>query len=363
MDDCSVIPEIKYSDFSQQLHNRVGSQHIPIVGTFELTMRCNLHCQHCYIPPDWRSKQQEGELNLQEIKSILDQVTDAGCFWLLLTGGEPLSRPDFLDIYSYAKHKGLILTLFTNGTLITPRVADYLEEWRPFNIEITLYGATEETYENVTGIPGSYKHCRRGIELLLEHNLPLVLKTMVMKPNYHELEQMKAIADSLGVQFRFDPVLHAAIDKSTRPISLRLTPEEVVKLEKADPVRASKWPKSLREKMTYREKDRSLYLCGAGKTSFHIDGKGRLSACISNRKPAYDLKKGSFKDGWEIYLPKITSVEYSDGFKCGGCPIRFTCAQCPALAETEFQNEEERIDYICELSKLRIKEFVQKNDV
>ena len=139
------------------------------------------------------------------------EVTDAGCLWLLLTGGEPLLRRDFLDIYTYAKRKGLILTLFTNGTLITPRIADYLAEWRPFNIEITLYGATQETYERVTGIPGSYARCRRGIDLLLERKLPLNLKTMVMTLNHHELDQMKSLAASLGVQFRFDPIMQRSV--------------------------------------------------------------------------------------------------------------------------------------------------------
>ena len=108
---------------------------------------------------------------------------DEGCRWLLLTGGEPFLRPDFLDIYTNANKKGLLLTLFTNGTLLTPRSADLLAERRPFAIEITLYGATQQTYERITGIPGSYARCRRGIDLLLERNLPLKLKTMVMTLN------------------------------------------------------------------------------------------------------------------------------------------------------------------------------------
>ena len=202
MDDCNGLSELGYGEFSESLHRRVGNQHIPITGSFEVTLRCNLRCQHCYIPGERRRSRKEPELNLEEMQRILDEITDAGCLWLLLTGGEPLLRRDFLDIYTYAKRKGLLLTLFTNGTLVTRRIADYLADWRPFKIEITLYGATQETYERVTGIPGSYARCRRGIDLLLERKLPLSLKTMVMTLNHAELDQMKALAASLGVQFR-----------------------------------------------------------------------------------------------------------------------------------------------------------------
>ena len=118
------------------------------------------------------------ELTYEEHCRLLDEITEAGCLWLLYTGGEIFARKDFLDIYTYAKQKGLLIGLFTNGTLITPKIADHLAEWRPFMIEITLYGRTRETYEQLTGIPGSYDRCMRGIRLLMERGLPLALKTV-----------------------------------------------------------------------------------------------------------------------------------------------------------------------------------------
>ncbi len=357
MDDCSSIPQLGYGEFSEWMHRKVGNQHIPIVGSFEVTLRCNLHCQHCYIPPERRASRSERELSLPEIERILDEVADAGCLWLLLTGGEPLLRRDFIDIYIYAKRLGLILTLFTNGTMLTPRITDTLAEWRPFNIEITLYGATQETYEKITGIPGSYTRCRRGIDLLLEHNLPLGLKTMVMTLNRHELDQMKSLAASLGVEFHFDPILQSAIDGSARPTRLRLPPEQVVEVEKADPARARMWPKSMRENLKQKEKNRSLFLCSAGKSSFHIDATGRLSMCVTNRNPSYNLRAGSFTEAWELFMPTLTSRQCSDLYQCAGCELRFICAQCPASAELECQDAEAQIEYLCQLTKIRYEEF------
>jgi MoaA/NifB/PqqE/SkfB family radical SAM enzyme len=113
----------------------------------------------------------ERELTCQEFCNILDQIVDEGCLWLLLTGGEPFIRSDFIDIYTHAKKKGFLITLFSNGTTITPRIADYLADWRPFSLEISLYGSTQETYERITGITGSHSRCMHGIELLLEHNI------------------------------------------------------------------------------------------------------------------------------------------------------------------------------------------------
>ncbi|HEY7169095.1 MAG TPA: radical SAM protein, partial [Candidatus Binatia bacterium] len=157
-----------YAAYSADIHQRAALERLPINGTIEVTRRCPLSCLHCYnnLPMQDRVAR-ESELSFEEHCRILDEITEAGCVWLLYTGGEIFARRDFLDIYTYAKRKGLIITLFTNGTMITPAIADHLAEWRPFAIEITLYGRSKETYERVTGIPGSYERCRRGIDLIL----------------------------------------------------------------------------------------------------------------------------------------------------------------------------------------------------
>jgi MoaA/NifB/PqqE/SkfB family radical SAM enzyme len=125
--ECPHIPITNYSEFSRRLHDKVVGRRIPISGSIEVTARCNLRCAHCYINlPAGDRHALERELNCQELFSILDQMVDEGCLWLLITGGEPLIRPDFLDIYTYAKKKGILITLFTNGTTITPRIADHL---------------------------------------------------------------------------------------------------------------------------------------------------------------------------------------------------------------------------------------------
>jgi MoaA/NifB/PqqE/SkfB family radical SAM enzyme len=187
---------LSYSDFSLHLHRRMETQRVPIVGTIEVTWRCPIRCVHCYNNlPIGDQEARLNELTYQEHCRILDEITEAGCLWLLYTGGEIFARKDFLDIYTYAKKKGLLITLFTNGTLITPEIADYLAEWRPFSIEITLYGRSKETYERITGIPGSFERCMQGIRLLIDRGLPLKLKTMALTVNKDEVWEIKRFAE------------------------------------------------------------------------------------------------------------------------------------------------------------------------
>ena len=127
---------------------------------------------------------------------------------------------------------------------------------------------------------------------------------MVMTLNHHELDQMKVLADNLGVQFRFDPILNPAQDGSARPTHLRLTPEEIVALEEADPDRISRWAEIFRNNQYITSSERNMYRCGAGKQGFHIDANGRLCLCLSARQPSYDLRSGSFKEGWGNILSR-----------------------------------------------------------
>src|SRR5437764_6068088 len=179
------------------------------------------------------------ELTTDQHRRIADEIVEMGCLWMLYSGGEIFARRDFLDIYKHAKRAGLLITLFTNGVLINEEIADTLLEWRPFAIEITLYGGTRETYEALTRIPGSYDKCVRGIDLLLERGLPLKLKTVAVTLNRHEIPIMKEFAAARGVDFKFDPMINPRIDCSSSPLAVRLTPADIVALDFEEPKRTA----------------------------------------------------------------------------------------------------------------------------
>ena len=290
---------LDYSSWSLGVKQRVGGRRVPLSGTIELTRRCNNRCRHCYnnLPASDLHAHAE-ELRTDELIRILDEAAAAGCVWLLLTGGEIFLRPDFREIYTHAKQNGLLVTLFTNGTLITPELADFLANQRPFSIEITLYGATRETYERVTGNPGSFGQCLRGIGHLRDRGLPLKLKATLSTLNRHEIEAMKRLAENdLGLPFRFDALLNARCDRSPGPLDVRLSPEEVVQLDLADPERAEALRDFARRRPGHGAGDKKgspLYPCGGGAHSFAIDPYGRLRACAISPGEGFDLQEWKF---------------------------------------------------------------------
>ena len=359
--DCDGGTELAYGEFSKHLRERVAGKRIPLSGSLELTFRCNLRCVHCYLDGQHTPSPDQHELTTSEITDIIDQIVAEGCLWLLLTGGEPLVRSDWKEIYLYAKHKGLIVTLFTNGTLLTPEDADFLAEWRPFVVEISLYGATQETYERVTGVPGSYEKCLRGIQLLVDRGVPLRLKTPLMTINKDELAALQQFAEGQGAEFRYDPILKPELDGAQGPLKYRLSPAEVVDVEVEDPVRSSRWPERFELLHGRRDIGPELFVCGAGKQSFHIDAYGMLSLCIVARTPSYSLRLGRFHEAWSGFLADVRRAQHSREHQCTQCDLRSLCAQCPAVAVLETGDPEQPVSYLCEVTHLRAEAFMTKS--
>ena len=345
-----------YGEFSLALHKHFSQERVPLEATLELTRRCPLACQHCYnnLPVgDIAARNQE--LSKEEYFAILDELSEMGVIWLLFTGGEIFARKDFLEIYSYANRKGFLITLFTNGTLINERVADFLREFPPFGIEITLYGQTRETYEKLTQLPGSYDRCLRGIHLLLERGLPLKLKTVATRVNWHEIAGMKAFVEhELGVEFKFDSMINPRIDCSSAPLNVRLSPEEAVALELQWPKVVAEHKKSLlQERASSPAPMNTVYVCGGGVRAFALDPYGRMSICVLSHQDTYDIRKGSVREGWEQFLLKVRQRKRQQISKCVSCRLHSVCSMCPANGELENGNPESPVDFLCEVAHLR----------
>src|SRR5207253_7055176 len=153
----------------------------------------------------------------------LDQLAAEGWLWVCFTGGEIFMRKDFLDIYAYAKEKGFLITLFTNGTLITEAIADYLKEHPPFGIEISCHGATDETFDRITQVRGSFQRFLKGVRLLLERDLPIKIKTKAMTLNRQELDQIRALVEGFGLQFRLNSTIYPRLNGDLVPASYPLS--------------------------------------------------------------------------------------------------------------------------------------------
>lgn len=335
---------------------------LPMTGTLELTRRCPLECSHCYnnLPMDDPAAR-NGELSFDEYRKILDELVDLGCLWLLLSGGEIFARRDFFDIYKYAKKSGFLVTLFTNATMVTERVADELAQWRPFAIEVTLYGNTRETYEALTRIPGSYDRCIRGIRLMIERGLPVKLKTVAVTINRHEVWDMKRFAEEeLGVEFKFDAMINPRIDCSLSPLAVRLSPREIVELDLTDPARVVQWKTFALKNMAPAHQpghEGELYHCGGGVNSFAIDPWGEMSICVLSHRQSYNVRSGSVREGWRTALADIRAQKATRPTKCTNCSLKAICGMCPANGELESRDPEQPVDYLCRVAHLRAGTF------
>lgn len=270
-------------------------ERFPLACQWELTCRCNLHCVMCYTDCFNRPDRIRRELATEEILRILHELADAGTVELCLTGGEPLARPDFFEIYAEAVRLGFLLTIFSNGTLIREEEADRFAALRPHRIEISLHGVTQATFERVTQGPGSYQRCRHAIQLLLERRLPLTLKATAMTLNYPEILEIKQHVESLnGVRFKLGDELRPELNGGGAPFQYGLSQDDRAILHAEDA--------RLQREATHR-RDTQSEACRSGNHRFHIDAYGGLQLCSGNRRDSYDLRTGTFREGFWKALP------------------------------------------------------------
>lgn len=355
MDCAHNIPDLSYGEFSKQLHDSVIEQRTPVSGSIDITSGCNLRCVHCYMKDSPNRR-----LSYRDLKLIVDQLADAGCLWLLLTGGEPLLHPDFKKFYSYARRRGMLLTLFTNGTLLTRETADMLDWWGAFSVEVTLYGASDDTYRQITGSADAFEKCLRGISLLCETDLNVSVKSVILAQNQHELGDMKRIAESHGLPFRYDFNINPRLDGSAEPCDHRLSCDDAIIIDALDEQRVLAL-KEFYQHVSGREYNHEyIFHCGAGMESFHIDSEGKLNLCVLMREPAYDILNGSFAEGWKTAVFNFRMQKGDLDTRCDRCEYFGFCDQCPAWAKLEEGDYKSATGFACRIAHMRVEKYCLK---
>lgn len=352
-----VISEVSFRDFAAELGAK--QRRIPLCGTVETTFRCNLNCVHCYVNQPLNDEGiRTREMPLERLLVLLDEIADQGCLDLLLTGGEVLARPDFPKVYVHAVRKGFRVTVFTNGTLVTERIGRLFSALMPARVEITLYGMTAATYERITRVPGSFDRCMQGIMRLLGCGVRLGLKAMVMKWNEHELGAMRAFAQNLGIGFRHDGLLSPRVDGVDVPIEeLQLPAERVVSADLQVPSLLQRQRESAARLLAASGSDLggdTLYSCGAGTIAFNVDPYGNLQLCQLARRSSFDLRQGSFEQGWNGFLAGVRGRCRSRPSACQTCSMMPMCASCPGAGELEHGDPERSVAMHCEITHRRI---------
>ena len=328
----------------------------------ELTERCNNNCIHCYInQPENDTSAADRELTTDEWKDILQQAADLGALTVRFTGGEPLLRQDFTDLYLYARQLGMRVMLFTNARLITPQLADLFTKIPPLKkIEVSVYGMHRESSDAITRVPGAYLQYHEGMNLLLERQIPIVVKSVLLPPNKHERDEFEAWADTLpsmdinppyaiflNLRARRDSVL-----KNRMISELRFSPEEGLAFLTRDKDDYCKSVAQFSAQYLYPQGER-LFNCGAGEGGC-VDAYGNYQMCIPLRHPdtVYDLHQGSLKEALTDVFPRLRDLRANNPAyleRCARCFIKSLCEQCPGKSWTEHGTLDTPVEYLCQL--------------
>lgn len=332
----------------------------------ELTERCNNNCSHCYInlpANDLNAKKRE--LSTGQVKNILTEAASLGCLRVRFTGGEPLLREDFEEIYIFARKLGLKVLLFTNATLINAHLAELFSRMPLLEkIEVTVYGMEKSSCETVTRAPGSFEAAFRGIDLLSEYNIPFIVKSAFLPYNKSEIDKFEKWAKTIpwmdklpSYSMFFDLRCRRDGDKNQFIRKLRVSPEEGLKVltRKKD-----KYIKEMKEFCSkfMRLSGYKLFCCGLGKASGCVDAYGNFQPCMLLRHPdyVYNLKNGSLKDALENFFPKLRDAKAVNPdylMRCAKCFLKSLCEQCPAKSYMEHGILDKPVEYLCGIAHVQ----------
>ncbi len=340
-----------YKDFSLKLHHGFSRNQSPATCQFELTFACGLHCRHCYTDCYNRPRYLKKELSTKKVKFILDRLRSNGILWLCFTGGDPLMREDFLELYSYARSSGFIITIFTSAYSINGKICSFFKENLPFQIEITLNAAAEGAYEMISQVRGSFKKVMRGIDLILKAGLPLKIKTDVMKSNAGELPKIKDFLKNLGLRFWPNIFLHGGLDGNLTGPLLRISPQEVLRNKKKASSKAEERASTLDLRPPF--KTEQLFRCAiTGGGGIYIDPYGNTFPCNYIRKPSVSLLEKDVLVARRIILEWIRTRKFGMDSECMTCAVRADCNICPGRAILETKKLDSKISWFCELARL-----------
>ena len=348
---------IDYSEFAALMNGRARRERTPVTALFEITPACNLRCKFCYVAIE---PYKGPYLATAQVIQVLDILQRAGILWLSLTGGEIFSRRDFPEIYRAAISRGFLVTLFSNATMVTEAHAELLRELPPFGVEVSMYGADAEHYEGTTGIPGSFARFERGIRLLKDAGVQLLLKTPLSTLTADHFEALDKYAAELGVQFKYDTGIDPRLTGNDEPTVYRIQPRQMPVL--TDAIHRYKFGTSraagpLPEcEVTATDRDgpdfgKELYYCGAGRVGLFIDALGQASHCVIDREPAFPILEMPWEELWARMGAWVTQPLPPEA-PCSGCGLRSGCQNCPARSRLATGSSYLKDTYHCDVTHI-----------
>ena len=355
----------------KRLVGKANEARIPITANFELTPTCNLHCDMCFIRMEHSAVQAMGGVRtLEEWLDTARQLKEMGTLFILLTGGEPMLYPHFKELYTALREMGFILTINTNGTLIDEDIARMFQRLKPRRVNVTLYGASNETYQQLCRSPHGFDQCMKGLQLLKAHGIDTKMNLSIVQENVHEYPQLLDIARQLDIPAEVNSYMFSCTRSTCQPTrditkhrldahQAGLAEMEYLRYKKGKDFKA--YAQGMAQNFqqgVYATTDLGLD-CRAGKSSCWFDWRGRLTPCCVMEEPAVILKGTTVAEAWKQIV--TTSESLPKHTECNGCSLRMICDVCYAAACHE-KKACGNLNYLCEMSRTKKEAFIHETN-
>ena len=331
LDEQGVTDYRRYEAVRKFLGFKARAKGIPISGSFELTPLCNLDCKMCYVHLNREQMHGAQLLTVEQWKGIMQEAIDCGMMYARLTGGECLTYPGFRELYLFLHSKGVEVSILSNGLLMDADMLDFLQEHPPSAVQITLYGASEEAYERVTG-KRAFARVLENIRRLEDAKIPL---SIAVTPNefmqdgedvirlLHEQELTFAINAGLMVprEETGRKLADAGLDSYVAMMKLRQALQGRLTEPDCEP---ESLPDPGSENITAEKGVR----CGAGRSNFAVDWQGRMRPCNTFPCEPVDVLTLGFPEAWK--RTNHTALNYPLPAECEGCAYKGVCKHCVA---------------------------------
>jgi len=304
---------------------------VPLSVHLDVTYRCNERCEHCYLEHDG-----DNELNTAEIRNYLQQIADAGTFFLTISGGEPLLRRDCFEIIEFARELGFNVKLKTNAVLIREKEALRLRELGVEQVQVSIYSHKPEVHDAITKLPGSLEKTLRGVRLMRAAGLKVTFANVLMRSNAGDNIGVQELAHQTGSQYTLDPTITPMINGDTGVLDLRLPAEQLHELFH-DERMVNNVSDFCAPPAPVDEEIREGIPCSAGHTSAYVSPWGLVYPCVQFPLPCGDLRQQTFSDIWKnsSQFSEVRSIRAKDLSTCSSCSHLGTCTRCPGLAFME----------------------------
>jgi radical SAM protein with 4Fe4S-binding SPASM domain len=304
---------------------------VPLSVQLDLTYRCNERCIHCYL--DHRD---HGEMTTVEIKDLLDQMAEAGVFYLTISGGEIMMRRDFFEILEHARKRTFSIKLKTNGILIRKKEADRIKALGVESVQISIYSHIPEVHDAITKLPGSLSDSIEAIRRLRAHGIHVIMANVLMVKNAGDYAGVRALAAELGARFVLDPTITPMMDGDRSILSLNVDEAALREVFRNEAL-VGNVEEFCAPPQGPDEADLDLLPCSAGHTACYVSPYGDVYPCVQFPLPSGNVRRAKFVDIWRDspQLNEVRSITLRDMPSCSVCTHGGTCTRCPGLAYME----------------------------